>query len=191
MSSADGGMNGAMRAARTPVGVGSAPLVALVVALLLIALGVVAVRDALVEAGALGGTSWTQGAIDWVDGTEPTAGVVAASLAVIVLGLLLLVPVFWRRPRKAVALDSRTGVFLRTPDLAKIARATTRDIDGVTDVRARASRRKIVVTAHTIIAKDEAREVRNTVSDQLVQMQTALAKPLRAKVRIKSEAHAP
>lgn len=191
MSSPDGGTNGAMRAARTPVGVGSAPLVALFVALLLIALGVVAVRDALVEAGALGGISWTKSTIDWFDGSGPTAGVVAVSLAAIVLGLILLVPVFWRRPRKAVALDSQTGVFLRTPDLAKIAREATRDIDGVTDVHARASRRKLVVVVQTITAKDEAHEIRNAVTDQLAQMQSALAKPLRAKVRIKSEAHAP
>lgn len=57
------GRTGAMDAAKAPVGSGAISVVGLVLALLLTAAGVVAIREAVVRPGLLAGQPWTEQAL--------------------------------------------------------------------------------------------------------------------------------
>jgi Family of unknown function (DUF6286) len=145
----------ALEPAREPVGTGASPLVAQLLALVLIALGIVGIQEALVRTDAVSTSSWTRQALDAVDGLEATAWwllPVCAGLGV--LGLLLLVVAFRRRPRKTLALGAQTGVFLRRGALPKIVTSAVEGTDGVTDVDTTCSRSRIKVRATTFEARD-------------------------------------
>ena len=125
----------AMRAARAPVGAGSAPLVAQLLALALVALGAVGIQEALVRTGAISTASWTSAVVDSVDGCGTTTRSCSSSRCCSPWSGCVLLPLgFLRRPRTAVALDATTGVYLRTRDLARVAAAAVEGADAVTDV---------------------------------------------------------
>ena len=74
--------------------------VTLVLALVLIALGVIAVRDVLLWTGAITGTPWIINALKYFDGLTPQEWMLPAGIAVAILGVLLVL-----RRRQAAAPD--------------------------------------------------------------------------------------
>lgn len=136
-------------AAKTPVGPGVVTVVGLILALLVIAIGVVGVHDALVAAGAAKGTSWIDTVVKPFNGLTPAVWLVPVGITLVLLGLWLLLTALRPRPRTAVALQARTGVFLRPRDVATIARHAAQNVDGVTSAKVTATPRKIAVTAST------------------------------------------
>ncbi|MCW2818661.1 MAG: hypothetical protein JWR42_1448 [Marmoricola sp.] len=177
-----------LRAAKAPVGVGSAPLVAQLLALLLIALGVVGVQEALVRSGAIHGSSWTGAAVSSVDGTRWTDPLVlAVGIVAVVLGLLMLPVGLLRRPRRSVALQAETGVYLRTKDLAKIATAAVEGADAVTDVHVDARSRSLKVRATTVAAKDRNVEIARDLEGRLATSLDSVEHTPRTKVYIRNE----
>jgi len=177
-----------LRAAKAPVGVGSAPLVAQLLALLLIALGVVGVQEALVRTGAVQGSSWTRAVVRSVDGTRWTDPLVlAVGVVAVVLGMLLLPVGLLRRPRRSVALQAETGVHLRTKDLATIATSAVEGADAVTDVRVDASSRSLKVRATTVAANDRNVEIARGLEERLAASLDALEHTPRTKVYIRNE----
>ncbi|MEP7161093.1 MAG: DUF6286 domain-containing protein [Dermatophilaceae bacterium] len=152
-----------MTAAKAPVGTGHAPLVGLLLALGLIALGVVGVQEPLVRSGATTGTSWTTWVLTRLDDVSPADWMLVVFVAAVLLGLLLLLVAFRRRPHKTLAVRATTGVYLRTRDLARLADHLLEGIDGVTDVNSSASGSRLTVTATTL----EPRTRNSTLSDTL------------------------
>ena len=171
--------------AHRPVGPGAITVVGLVLAVLVVALGVVGVRDALVAAGAIGGSSWTSAALDAFDGLVPQAWLVPFGVVALLLGLWLLVTAVRPRPRSAIAVTAQTGVFLRPRDVAALAVGAAREVGGVTTARARASRRAVSVTVQAT-AEDGVRE---QVSEAVTRRLSALETTPTVRVNVTTEAH--
>jgi hypothetical protein len=177
----------AMAAARPPVGTGSSPLVAQLIALALIGLGILGIQEALVRTSAITSSSWTSAVVDAVDGLTTATWVLIVGAVLAVLGLLLLPIVFKRRPRKTVSLSASTGVYLRTRDLGRIAEGAIAGIDTVTDVSVKASRKKVRVTATTVAGTDRNADIADDVRARLAPCLGALEHPPRIKVSVTNE----
>ncbi|MDQ2826711.1 MAG: DUF6286 domain-containing protein [Actinomycetota bacterium] len=174
-----------MAAAKTPVGSGVISLVGIVLALLLIALGVLGAQTALVAGGALTGSAWLTSAVTAVDGMRPALWMLPVGIVVALAGLVLMLTAVKPRSRTAVALSATTGVFLRPRDVARLAAAAGEDVDGVQDAQASASRTKVALRIMTT-AEDgsaEANAVADAVTSAVDQRLSALKKPVRVTVR--------
>lgn len=161
-------------AARTPLSPGRITAVGIVLAVATIALGLVGLRDALVSSGVVNGSSWIESGIDLLDGLEPQWWAVAAGIVSALAGLWLLTVALRPRPRTAVSLRSRTGVFLRPRDVGKLAVRAAETVDGVLDARVSSSRRAARV--NLTVTGDDARieqEVRETVQARLAALDPA------------------
>lgn len=177
----------ALKAARTPVGVGLSPAVAQIVALILIGLGVLAVQDALVRTGLAQTQSWLRAVVEATDAVEASAWMIAPFVALIILGLLILPIAFRRRPRKAVSLTARTGVYLRTKDVASIVKTRLEGVDAVVDVSAAASRSRIKVKATSLAPADRNATIESDIRDRMAPVLGALERAPRLTVDIRNE----
>lgn len=163
----------AIPAAKPPVGSGRITLIGVLIALLLIALAVVLGHDALVAAGVVGVSAWIDTAVQEVDGLQPATWVLPVSVVLVLVGAWLLVSALRPRPPTTVAVQAVTGVFLRPGDLRTLVRHTARDVDGVTDAKVSASRRKVDVRIETT-GDDTARQrVQGAVDERLQALEQA------------------
>jgi len=172
-----------LSAAKTPVGPGVITAVGLVLAVLVIALGVVGVHDALVAAGAVSGTSWIDSVVTPFNDLTPAIWLVPVGIALVLAGLWLLLTALRPRPRTAIALDATTGVFLRRRDVAKLARNAAQDVDAVTSAKATAGRRKVVVVARATTTDGVEQQITQAVTIRL----QALAKAPTVRVTVEAE----
>ena len=176
----------AVAGARPPVGTGASPLVAQLLALALVALGVVGVQDLLARTDVLSQAAWIQTAIDAVDGlAHDTVWVLVGGIAAAVVGLLLLAVGLRRRPRKTLELDAATGVRLRTRDLATLLEDSLETVDGITGVDVKASRRSVGVRASTLVADDRRDEVLRDLEARLAETLGALEHAPRHRIKLK------
>ncbi len=157
----------AMGAAKTPVGVGAIALVGMILALLLTALGVVAVREALLASGVLTGTAWLAPAGRSVSGLAAASWMVPVGAVLVLLGLWLLVAALRPRPRTATTVTSETGVFLRPKDVSRLAQTAAEQVDGVLAADVSATRRAVRVRVRGTAAADVSENVRAAVSRRL------------------------
>ncbi len=176
----------AMTAAKAPVGTGPAPLVALLLALGLIALGVVGIQEALVRSGATTGTSWTTWVLTRLDGVTPADWMLVVFVIAAIVGILLLLIAFRRRPRKTLAVRATTGVYLRTRDLARLADHHLDGIDGITDVNTAASGNRLRVTATTLEPKARNTALSDTLRERLAPCLEALEPAPKVSVSIRN-----
>jgi len=176
----------AVAAAKPPVGVGASPLVGQLLALALVALGVVGVQDLLARTGALTQEPWLDTALGAVDGVaSDSPWVLFGGIAAALVGLLLLPIPFRRRPRKALELRATTGVRLRTQDLSRLVRSSLEAVDGVTDVEVRSTGRSLRVTAATVVSDERRSQVAHELREQLAPTLEALQKAPRPKIKVK------
>ena len=80
-----------LQSAKTPVGPGSVAYVGIALAVLVTALGVVLVHDAVVASPVVAGRSWVSAPVDGVDGVTAAAWLVPVAVLLVLLGLWLLV----------------------------------------------------------------------------------------------------
>lgn len=178
----------ALRAGKPPVGTGSSPLFAQLIALVFICLGVVGVQTLLVSLGVTAGTAWTSSVVDAGDAIKGTSMVVlVVGVLAIVLGLLLLPVVVRPRPRKGVALLANTGVHLRPRDLARIVESALDGTDAVTEVQARANRRSLRINATTVAGKDRNGEIKADINSRLSPTLSTLERAPRVKVTLHND----
>jgi hypothetical protein len=172
-----------MAAARQPVGTGRLGLVGVVLPTLLILLGLVGIRDALVSAGVLAGDSWIEGGITALDGLEPQWWAVPAGVVAALLGLWLVAVALRPRPKSSVPVRARTGVYVRARDLGRLAARAAENVDGVLDADASATRKTVTVKAK-VTADDGgiADDVRRAVDEAF----SALDPAPRVRVRTES-----
>lgn len=176
-----------LRSAREPVGSGSSPLVAVVLALGLIALGVVGVQEAAVRSGLWSSRSWTSATLDALDGRAAPQWLVAPAGVLLVLAFVLLAAALRRRPRTTVALTSETGAFVRTSDLAVIVQSAIEGLDGVTETDVRATRTSLKVRAVAIVPRSANPSISSDVEERVAPVLAALDRPPRVRVSIKNK----
>ena len=178
----------ALPPAKEPVGSGSAPLVAQLVALALICLGVVGVQHLLAQLEVVQSSSWLVSLADATDGLRGDSplvlgvGVVAA-----LLSLPLLAIVLRRRPRTDLELTSTTGVHLRPKDLRRVVEAAVDGTDAVLDAAASATRRKVRVTVTSVAGKDRTAEITEAVRSAAESALDALQRPPRLTVTVRTD----
>src|SRR6218665_3180452 len=119
--------------------------VGIVVAALVVALGVLVIRDALVLGGQVEGSTWLVPAIDATDGLEPSPALSAVGVVVALLGLWLVVVALGRRVRTRLPLDV-PGVTIGVADLARLATAAATDVPYVLSAHSSARRKAVYVT---------------------------------------------
>lgn len=175
-----------LRPARELTGSGAIGVVGVVLAVLTVALGVALVRDALVAAGALSGSTWYSKAVDALDGLKPTTGVLVGGIVLALVGLWLVVVSLRRRRRKTLQLRSAAGVGLRPKALARLAKVAASDVDGVLEARAGASRSAVDVEILTTGDRHTALRVHEVVVARFA----PLTRPPRVNVKARaSHAH--
>ena len=170
-------------AAKTPVGPGAVTVVALMLALLVVAVGVLGVHDALVAAGAASGTPWIDAVVKTFNKLTPAVWLAPVGTALVLLGLWMLLTALRPRPRTAIALNAKTGVFLRPRDVAKLARNAAQDVDGVTSAKVTVGRRKVAVAARATTTDGVEQKITQAVTTGL----QALAKTPTVRVTVKTE----
>ena len=175
---AGAGPGSPMPAAPEPRGVSSAVFWGLFWALVFAAVGVVAIREALLTWGLIGTAEWP-GVLRNLDGLSYQPWVGGVGAVALLLGLLLLIAVFRRGPRRNYRLAATTGVFLRHGEAAKLIELTASSVAGVLSARARPSRRLMKVTISTTGAPGISDEVEQLVTARL----SALADPPAVRVR--------
>ncbi|WP_051706148.1 DUF6286 domain-containing protein [Nocardioides aequoreus] len=181
--------NDAVAPAKPPVGVGATPLVAQLLALGLVALGVVGVQDLLARTGLIAQAPWTDTAVSQVDGlASDSVWVLVGGIVAALLGLVVLATALRRRPRKTLELDAQTGVRLRTRDLPRLLQGTVETVDGVTDVDVRASRRSVRVVATTVVRDERRREVATELEERIAPTLRAPHRAPRPRIKLKEGA---
>jgi hypothetical protein len=180
------GSPAAMPGARQKTGSGRIGVVGPVLAVLLAALGVLLIRDALIGLDVLGGPAWLPAALDGLSGSTAEWWMVPAGVGIALLGLWMIVTALRPRSRKTVPVTSATGVFLHTRDVARLASDAAREVDGVLSATSTASRRAVTVTVRSTATAGIADGVADAVNLRLRPLKT----PPQVKVRVRPQLHA-
>jgi len=168
-------------AGRTPTAAPAAAPWAVLLALVVLALGVVGIRDALIAAGAFGGSSWTKNTANAIDGLTARTWMIPAGIGLAVLGLWWLLAALKPRKRTEISLSGTPGAWMRPGDLARLVQPTVENVDGVVSASTSATRRTVTVKA-TTTARDSA-QVRTAVIEAVGDRLSALRRAPRVKVK--------
>lgn len=179
------GVRDAMPGARQKTGIGRIGVVGPVLAVLLAALGVVLIRDALITFDVLPGSAWLPAVLDGLNGLTAEWWMVPAGVGIALLGLWLVMTALRPRSRKTVPVTSATGVFLHTRDISRLASDAASEVDGVLSATSSASRRTVTVTVRSTTSPGIADAVTDAVNQRL----SALETPPQIKVRVRPQLH--
>jgi len=168
-------------AGRTPTATPAAAPWAVLLALVVLALGVVGIRDALVAAGAFGGSSWTKNTANAIDGLTARTWMIPAGIGLAVLGLWWLLAALKPRKRTEISLSGTPGAWMRPGDLARLVQPTVENVEGVVSASTSATRRTVTVKA-TTTARDSA-QVRTALTEAVGDRLAALGRAPRVKVK--------
>jgi len=168
-------------AGRTPTATPAAAPWAVLLALVVLALGVVGIRDALIAAGAFGGSSWTKKTANAIDGLTAHTWMIPAGIGLAVLGLWWLLAALKPRKRTEISLTGTPGAWMRPGDLARLVQPTVENVEGVVSASTSATRRTVTVKA-TTTARDSA-QVRTAVTEAVGDRLSAVGRAPRVKVK--------
>ncbi len=171
-----------LQRAKSPVGPGIQPFLGVLWAVALVALGVVAIRDALVRAGLLGGKEWAEEAAKACDNLTPQVWIVPAGAVAVIVGVVLIVTALRPRPKRGIRLAATTGIYLTRSSVQRLAKTAAAAVDGVDTTAIAGGRRKLEVDATTLAAQPEVtrERIEHAIRDRL----SALETPPTVKVRI-------
>lgn len=172
------------RTAGPPRAVAPPSRVAVILALLLIAVGVVAMRDAALAAGWLSGQPWIPPALRAVDGLRPGAWTGPAGIVVAVLGAALVVIGIAPRRVTARTIDAATSVYLTDSDVRHLVNTRAADVAGVLRASTSAKRRRVIVRC---VVTGGDTDVREHVADEVTRALAPLRTPPRVIVRTRTE----
>ncbi len=143
--------------------------VAVLLALGLVALAVVGVRDLAVARGWSSGAPWVADAVGSLDGLTASTAVVVASIASVVVGLLLVLVALTPARRTHLPVDGEHDLWISPAAVGELARARADRAPGVISAElARATRRRAVVEVVTQRSGDEVEPgVRSAVAASL------------------------
>ncbi|GAS95804.1 uncharacterized protein RMCC_2770 [Mycolicibacterium canariasense] len=130
---------------RVPVATATARYIGVVLALVVLAAGVLAVREAGVTLGWITGTSWIGAAVTAVDGLHSQWWMVPAGAVALAAGAWLVFSALRPRRKTAIAVDASAAVWMRPRDVARLASHAASAVPGVEVLRADATRRKVTL----------------------------------------------
>ena len=138
---------------RQPSAVPAAVPAAVFLALVLLGVGVVALRDTAVALQWLHGAPWIDAVIDRIDGMSFAWWVIPAGLTALAVGAVLVISAV-RPPRKtALAVKARSSVWISPWELAGVSTFAANSVPGVFDASTAATRRTLAVSARVADAK--------------------------------------
>ncbi|MET0821245.1 MAG: DUF6286 domain-containing protein [Aeromicrobium sp.] len=132
-----------------PAGRPAASGVALVLGVALVGVAVVSVHDLAVDQGWATDPSWTGSLLDRLDGLTAGAGVVAAGIALTVVGVLVLVAAVKPAPRTHEATPGGADLWVTPHAVRALAVGAAEDTTGVESARARHRRGRLSVTVQS------------------------------------------
>ncbi|WP_197379926.1 DUF6286 domain-containing protein [Mycolicibacterium mengxianglii] len=153
--------------------------------LLLVAAGVVGIRDGIVSAGWLEGSMWTANAVNWLDGLGFDDWMYPVAILALLLGLVVLFIAVKPSRTTAVPLRGRTTILIRNRDVARIAESAAQTVPGVTHARAESKGRTVTVRART--TGQDAATAKEAVSHAVGSALGILASPAKIVVHTRSE----
>lgn len=162
----------AMPPARTPRRTRGTAALGITLAVLLTAVGVLAVRDALLYAKLFSGSPLLHELATVVQGLRPESWTVAAGALLGLLGLALLVKALIRSGPKVTAVTAETGVFLRPRDVTRLVETAAEGVDGVLGVRVSSTPRRVSVSIRSTGDPDVAERVQDAVAQRLEPLAT-------------------
>ncbi|WP_426593589.1 DUF6286 domain-containing protein [Cellulomonas sp. McL0617] len=145
-----------------------------VLALLVVALGVVVIRDALVVGGQIEGSTWLIPVVDGADGIEPSTASTAVGVVVALIGLWLVLVALGRRVRTRVPLDV-PGATIGVADLARLASSAASDVPYVLSAHSSARRTSVSVSVTALEGDDVDDDVLAAVQQRLARLATPVA----------------
>ncbi|CAN5338320.1 hypothetical protein BH11ACT6_BH11ACT6_00160 [soil metagenome] len=178
-------MSDPTESAKAPLAPPAATGTAIVLAAGLIALGVVAGREALLDSGLINGTPWITTALDAADGATAPPWLLPAGVVVAVVGVLLV----WAaiKPRKRTHRPLRVAdTWISRGDVARVARVAAERNTGVSSVSTSGAGRSLTLTVVPLAGFD-TEEVEQSVKAEVTQALSSLTTPPRLKLRIKRE----
>lgn len=170
------------RPAPAPRASAGASRIAVGCAIAIVAVGGVALRDAALALGWIRGGPWLPPALRAIAELRPAWWLTPAGAALAVVGVALCVVACAPRRRTARPLTAATAVYVRRADVVTVAAAAARDVPGVLNCRATASRRAVTVRCR-ITGGQLGDDVRAAVSEQLGRLDPAP----RVVVRLRTE----
>jgi len=136
--------------ARPPVARHRAAAIGVVIALTLVGVAVVAVRDLAVSQGWAAGEPWLGAGVRALDGLEPTPGVLTVATGIGAAGLLLVLAGLLPAGRRHVRATDAEHLWSSPSALAEVARSAVDRSQGVVAARvARASRGRVLIDVAT------------------------------------------
>jgi hypothetical protein len=154
---------------------------------LLVAVGVIGIRDGIVATGWMGGSMWTANVVNWIDGLTFAPWMIPAGIAAILVGLVVLLVALAPRRTTAVELSGKTSVVIAHRDIARIAESAARTVPGVISARADSRRRSVTVRVAT--TGQDATTVKSAVSQAVGAALSALSSQPKIGVRTRSGSH--
>ena len=143
-------------AAKTPVRSGGLAVLGVLWALVLVALGLVALHDALTAAGVFDTPAWITVALDAAADLAPSVAMLVAATAIGLLGLLLAFLALRPRRTRGVAVGAEAGTFLRHRHLSRLIQSRVEAVDGVSSANVSSKPRQLRVRAVGVVGVDEA-----------------------------------
>lgn len=167
--------------ARPPVAAPVAAIVGVLLALVVIALGLVAIREMLLGANAIAGPDWVASTASWVDGLRPAVWLVPVGVVAVLIGLCWVVAALKPRRRTEVKVSGAGGVWMRPLDISRAAHATADSVAGTTTALAKTGRRRVTVTVTATHA--EAQSLHSQVAEAVTERLAPLERTLSVKVK--------
>lgn len=171
-------------AAQRPIAAGLLSVLGVTWSLLLLVLGVICIRDALLEFGAVTGSSWIAGVANSLDGTFATRWMYVIGALCCLIGLFLLAAAIKPRPRRGIEVEAETGVLISKSAVERLAASAAGDVDGVDTVSASASRGRVSVNA-AVLSATNADEVRSDITKAVEERLGPLRRKPQVRVRTK------
>lgn len=170
--------------AKPPIAAPAATVVAVVLALAVIGVGIVAVRDVLVSAGLITGAPWIISVLNHLDGLTAQSWMLPAGVAVAVLGVLLVFAAVKPRRRSHLPL-SAPDTWITARDVTRLTQSSVQALTGVAAATVGGSgRRKLKLTV-TALAGYDTSAVQTAAHAAAAKVVAELARPPRVRVRIK------
>jgi hypothetical protein len=140
-------------ARRPPAALPAAAPAGVFLALVLLGLGVVALRDTAVALQWLHGTPWIDTVIHRIDGLRFASTMIPAGIAALAVGVALVISALRPRRSTAVAVTAASSVWISPWELAAVATHAANSVPGVFDARTAATRRTLTVSARVADTK--------------------------------------
>lgn len=166
---------------RVPVAAPAAAFVGVLLVLVLVGVGVVGIREALLGAGVIAGPRWAANTAGAIDGLTPATWMLPAGVGAVLIGLWGVLAAFKPRRRTEVKLAGPGSVWMHRTDISRLAGAVADSVAGTTTASAKTTRRRVRLTITATAA--EADTVRGQVTAAVAERLAALERTLAVKVR--------